>query len=263
MAAEKREQKGKRGQKETQKASKSKTRRSSRKSSSQSRSADSGMSVDALQAIFQRIEDRVRLMIERGSTDTAVGSCLSRAWNENFHRELSAPALRGMVMHYRAVLSLPAGKAGESGRYRTKKTRRNRKQKGGMAPLEYTMGPGSNLPVFGRFPVDYTVTPSVVNSMNRFFESSAGRSCNSVGGHDAPGQAGGGIMDGLSMPVMPMSVPRNPLEGVVSTLQGAPIVNPPASPIVSHVHLTVPEPKPFDPSGLSELSTATSVYKGY
>jgi len=213
------------------------------------------MSVEALQNIFQRMEDRVRTMIQRGSSDKALGMCLTRAWNENFKRDISEPAVRGMIMHYRTVYALP-----KSGKKMTRKMKRS--QSGGMAPLEWTLGQGISAPIYGRFSMDYTTSPQVLDSLNRGFESPAGRVCNSLGGHDAPGQGqgGGGFFDAMFMPHAPASVPRNALEGVVS--HGM-IANPASSPVTYSVQPHVPTLKAYEPTSLSQLSTLPSVYKGY
>jgi len=235
------------------------------------------MSVDALQNIFQRIEGRVATLIERNASDTDIGHCLARAWNDNFHTDLSEPAVKGMVMHYRAVLALPAASGDNKDKSKGRHTKRNAKvrrlqsrkaQRGGMAPLGWTLGQGITAPVYGRFPTDYSNDATVLGSMNRYYESSIGRSCNSVAGHDAPGQGqgkgqgqyGGGFLDSLFMPHAPASVPRNSIENIISHGQ---IANPPVSPVSYHAHITTPTLRPYDPAGLTELTKLPSVYKGY
>jgi hypothetical protein len=218
--------------------------------------------VEGLHSTFEKIDSRVRCMIERGKPDSALSCCVRKAWREFFKQDLSDPAVQGMIRHYRSVYS-PKGK---------KATRKA--QRGGMAPMDYTMGQGITGAVYGRFPVEMGATPSVVASLDRFFESPIGRSCDSTGGFDAPSQKGGrrgtrrrqhggGVFDTFFQPRAPASVPHNVLETGFSRLQGAPISNPQASPIAYSADLRQPAPQPFNPSGISAMSTLAPVYQGY
>lgn len=218
--------------------------------------------VEGLHNTFEKIDGRVRCMIERGKPDSALACCVRKAWREFFHRDLSNPAVEGMIRHYRSVYS-PKGKRGT-----------RRAQRGGMAPMDYTMGQGITGAVYGRFPVEIGATPSVVSSLDRFFESPIGRSCDSTGGYPAPpqkggrratrrAQKGGGIFDSLFQPHAPASVPRNVVETSLSTIQGAPIRNPPATPIAYEASLRTAPLQPFNPSSISSMSTLAPVYQGY
>lgn len=224
------------------------------------------MSVEGLKSAFEKIDVRMRSLVEKGVGDSKLGSCVRNAWSEFFQRELGSPAVQGMIRHYKAM-------------YSPKGLRISRKsQRGGMAPLDYTMGPGTTDAVYGRFPVEMGATPSVVQSLDRFFESPIGRSCDSTGGYNAPsqaggrrrsrrggkrGQRGGGFFDALMMPHAPPSVPRNVIESSLSSIQGRPIVNPAASPVTYTPSITTVEPKAFDPVGISTMSSLAPVYQGY
>jgi hypothetical protein len=239
--------------------------------------------VEGLHSAFEKIDDRVRSLIDKGRTESELGRCVEHAWQEFFHRGLSSPAVQGMVRHYQAVYR-PTGS--------TRTTRKT--QKGGMAPLDYTMGPASSAlgwqgpgttdTVYGRFPVEMGATPSVVKSLDRFYESPIGRHCDSTGGYPAPPQAGGkrsghsrktrskrkekaqhggGIFDAIFMPHAPTSVPRNVIESGLSAVQGRPIMNPAASPVTYTPSLTTVDPKPFNPTAISEMTSLAPVYQGY
>jgi hypothetical protein len=213
------------------------------------------MTVEGLHASFEKIDKRVRDMIDHGKTDSELACCIRKAWNEQFHRALSAPAVTGMVSHYRAVYSAPGGK---------RKTRKAQKtQRGGMAPLDWTMGQGTTQAVYGSFPVAMGTTPSVVKSLDRFFESPIGRSCDRTGGYDAPAQTGGGLVDSFLMGHMPASVPRNALETGVSAVQGHTITNPSPSPVAAHVTGSVYTPRAFDPSSIAQITSMSPVYAAY
>lgn len=244
------------------------TRRRARHSKGRRGTRKAGRSmftVEGLHSAFEKIDDRVRSLIEKGRTESELARCVEHAWQEFFHRGLSSPAVQGMVRHYQAV-------------YRPKGAKRvtRKVQKGGMAPLDYTMGPGITDAVYGRFPVEMGATPSVVQSLDRFFESPIGRHCDSTGGYNAPAQVGGrgrktrgrkqrggGVFDALFMPHAPASVPRNVIETGLSTIQGRPIVNPAASPVTYTPSITTPDLKPFNPTSISPMSSLAPIYQPY
>lgn len=237
------------------------TRRSKQKSRAsknrKTRRATVGVTVEGLHASFSRIDDKVKDMIAKGKTDSEIGACIQKAWSEQFHMDLSSAAMKGMIMHYRAV-------------HRSGNKRKTRKsQRGGMAPYaegSWIMGQGITDNVYGRFPVEIGTTPQVVNALDlgRFYESRVGRSCDATGGHAAPGQQlGGGVLDALGMGFSPASVPRNILETGVSALQGAPIMNPSASPVSASTPMASYVPKSFDTSTVSSVSAHEPIYKAY
>lgn len=244
----------------TRKARTSKATRGSRKHGSRSSRM---FTVEGLHTTFEKIDGRVRCMIERGKPDTALTCCIRKAWQEYFHRDLSNPAIQGMIRHYRSVYA-PKGKKGT-----------RRVQHGGMAPMDYTMGQGITGAVYGRFPVEMGATPSVVGSLDRFFESPIGRSCDSTGGYAAPPQtggkrrvtrrkqSGGGVFDALFQPHAPASVPRNVVEMGVSAIQGASITNPARSPIAYTPSVRSVDVHSFNPVGISQMSSLAPVYQGY
>lgn len=223
--------------------------------------------VEGLHASFGRIDGKVKNLIAKGATDSELARCIQKAWSEQFHMELSMPAVKGLILHYRAV-HLAGAK------------RKTRKQRGGMAPIDWTMGQGTTDFTYGRFPVEIGTTPQVLKALDlgRFYESTGGRSCDATGGHAAPGQQmgglrlrrsrnrkqhGAGILDAIGMGHAPASVPRNIMETTVSTVQGHPIMNPPPSPVAATTNMAVYEPKPYDASSISSISSLQSLYKPY
>ena len=264
--------------------------RGSHKRGTRRRSDRSMMSVESLHSAFQGLDTKMAKMIAAGRTDSELASCLRREWSTVFHRDLSTPALKGMVSHYRAVHKATGGK---------RKTRKSsaKSQRGGMAPMDYVMGQGTTAAVYGQFPVAMYSDPSVIQSLdiNRFFESPIGRSCNATGGFDAPtqrggasaptqlgasvedlkaqqeqekekelgSQQGGGFLDALGMGHMPASVPRNFGEIGVSALRGAPIANPISTPVAAAV---APHPvalTPHNATAISTISDLSPVYQSY
>jgi hypothetical protein len=218
----------------------------SRKTSRRTRKA---ATVEGLHASFDKIANKVRGLIQKGSTDSDLACCIRDSWSEQFHTGLSNPAVKGMIMHYRAIYS-PRG------------SRKTRKQKGGMAPLDWTMGQGTTDHVYGRFPVEMG-SPQVVKALDRFTENRGGRACDTTGGHGPMSQGGGGVYDAIALGHAPHSVPRNVVEMGVSAVQGAPIMNPPSSPVNSSIHQSVFAPRPYDPVDLTKISTLAAVYGRY
>jgi hypothetical protein len=221
-----------------------------------SRRATRGMTVESLHASFEKIDAKARALVERGVTDTELGHGIEAAWSSQFHSDLSSAAVRGMVAHYRGMF-----KGGK------RKTRRA--QRGGMAPVGWTMGPGTTAAIYGRFPVEMGSSASAVASLDRFYESQISRACDSTGGYPAPGltdakpqpQTGGGFFDSLLNGYAPASVPRNVVEMTASAIQGAPIRNPPADPVVSRAPLASYAPTPFNPQPISQISSMAPIYQ--
>jgi hypothetical protein len=217
--------------------------------------------VEGLHASFEKIGNKVRTLIQKGSTDSDLACCIRESWSEQFHMGLSAPATKGMIMHYRAIFgkSDKSGKTGKSGSGR--KTRKS--QKGGMAPMDWTMGQGTTDHVYGRFPVEMGTSGQIINALGntRFTENRVGRSCDTTGGHGA--KIGGGLQDAIFAGHFPASVPRNPVEMLGSALQGAPIRNQPEGPVTDRVPLMTYTPRAYDAGTISNLSSLSNVYAGY
>jgi hypothetical protein len=228
------------------------TRRAKRSQRLTRRKGSESLSVAALHTAFEKLDERMRMQIGKGATDSELGSCLRSQWSTLFQSSLSPAAVRGMVMHYRALY--------RGGPRKTRKA--GRSQKGGMAPIGYGLGQGITDPVYGRFPVDMGATPRVVASLDRFYENPVSRACDSTGGHDAPvgPQVGGGLFDAMLAGHAPASVPRNIVEMGVSAVQGAPIRNPPADPVVPAWQLQTPPATIFNPSELSNVSGLAPIY---
>ena len=212
------------------------------------RGGGGGMSVESLHASFNRIDKKARAQIMKGATDSALASCIRHAWSEQFHAPLSGPALKGMVGHYRQLFGT-----------KVRKTRRaDRSQKGGMAPMEWTMGQGINSAIYGRFPVEMGTYPGAVKSLDRFYESPIARSCDTTGGKPTS-QTGGSFLDVFAMGKAPASIPHNFVESTVSAGQGRAILNPPREPSVATWQPSVYTPQPF-PMPTHSISTMAPIY---
>lgn len=202
------------------------------------------LSVASLHSSFEKLDGKIRHAIQKGATESALAATLRKEWSKQFHQPLSTAAVKGMASHYRTLYG----------------TRKTRKQRGGMAPLDWTMGQGVTAAVYGRFPTEIASSPQVLKDLDRFYESQVSRSCDSTGGAPAPGnQKGGGLFDAFMAGHAPASVPRNAVEVGVSTVQGAPYGNPPRAPEVATWSPASAELTPFSPSSVSQISSLASI----
>lgn len=213
----------------------------------ETRRARAGVSVEGLRAAFDKVDAKARSTIESGKPDSVVADAIDKAWMNLFQHGLSPAALKGLTMHYRAL-------------YRSRRTRKN-KQRGGMAPMDWTMGQGSTAPVYGSFPVEMGATARTVGALDidRYFENSASPACDGTG-YPPPKQTGGGIFDALFAPHAPASVPANVVEKGLNNLVGAPHHYSSAAPEVRAWNYTNFTPQAFNPSAISSISTLAPVY---
>ena len=213
-------------------------------------SSRSVMSVEALHASFEKLDEKLRSLVKRSSTDSELSRTVARLWREQFHTELSGPAIKGMLSHYRAT-------------YGARKTRKA--QRGGMAPLDHMMGQGMAGAVYGRFPLEMGTTPQVVRAldMERFFESPISRSCDATGGAPPPMQSGGGFFTALNMGHAPFSVPENGLQKGVAALAGVTSTEGNPSPVSATVNEYRPTYNAIDTSSISNISSMQPLYHPY
>jgi len=236
------------------------TRRAKRHAGRRSRKAGA-TTVEGLHASFDKIDAKVADMIARGKTDSDLACCIKKEWSEQFHMGLSMPAIKGMVQHYRAMhKGSPKG-------------RRTRKQVGGMAPMDWTMGQGNFDKTYGEFPAPISGLSWAAFDQNRFAESPSGRSANPTGGHSvqmggatktgggSKKQKGGGIFDALGMGTPLASVPPNAIQTATYALQGSTrSMEPSSSPITSQPYQATYTPKAYEASDLSSIAAIKSIY---
>ena len=220
------------------------------------------MSVEGLHASFEKIDTKMRALIEKGATNSELSACIRRSWNHHFQHPISEAAVKGLLTHYRAIY------AGSSGSKRvTRKNRGRGSQKGGMAPLDYQLGQGSAAVPYGIFPSEMGRVAITALDNERFFESPVGRHCNTTGGEAAPGfapgQKGGSLLDSVMNGHAMGSVPRNIFESTVSAAQGAPIFNPNADPTAASWSAAQNPITAYDTSQIGQYSNLAPVYTGY
>jgi hypothetical protein len=198
--------------------------------------------IEGLQASFEKIDAKARALIDQGRTDTELAAALVEAWSAHFGSDLSHTAATGLIKHYRSI-------------HKSRKTRKSRRQTGGMAPMGWTMGQGTTDFTYGRFPVEIGTSPSVVESLDRYYRSPISPSCDL-----ATRQGGGGLWDtAVTFGHTPNSVPSNILQTTVNVVQGGQ-----PGPSASPVSATVPahyELKPFNPGELTKITELPGLYK--
>jgi len=227
------------------------------------------MSVEGLHASFEKIDTKMRALIEKGATNSELSACIRRSWNHHFQHPISEAAVKGLVTHYRAIYARSG--PGSGSKRVTRKNRGRGSQKGGMAPLDYQLGQGSAAVPYGIFPSEMGRVAITALDNERFFESPVGRHCNTTGGEVAPGQGlgsalgqkGGSLLDSVMNGHALGSVPRNIFESTVSAVQGAPIFNPNADPTAASWSAAQNPITAFDATQIGQYSNLAPVYMGY
>jgi hypothetical protein len=179
-----------------------------------------------LHASFARIDDIVRFMIQVNASDSAITCRIRSEWKTMFHQNISDTAIEGLLIHYRSI-------------YKWKG--KGKVQRGGMAPIDSTMGQGTIAHTYGQFPVDITTNQKFIHDLGatRSYDSSVGKSCT---------QAGGDFWDSVAQGHIPSSVPT--LREIVSAY----------TPVSSSAHLTAITPNIYNPSDIIQVPHASSVY---
>ena len=200
--------------------------------------------VESLHTSFQKIAADVRALILKGGSDSDIEALINKSWSDEFHVDISAPAVKGLIKHYRKVTP-------------TKHTRKNKKgrseQKGGMAPLAWTLGQGITAQTYGRFPTELGTSTMASYGLGntRSYDSSVGRSCD---------QAGGGFFDGVAAGAAPHSVPSNPLQIGLAALAGVYPRGADASPVSATTQMAVAPIRAYDASTISNISSMAPIY---
>lgn len=220
--------------------------------------AASSSTIEGLHASFDRINNKLKSMMESQHSDAELSRALRNAWSEQFHSILSDTAIHGLIVHYRKI-----HKGGQSGGSTSSPSHSAYYASGGMAPIGAEMAQGTTAPVYGEFPIGFTGSPdsgAMVKALDlgRFYESNVGRSCNSSGG-SPPQQSGGAFWDAVMNGATLRSVPPNTLEKVSDTLTATPSNFPSSDPVAGSVPHLSSNPAPFDATGIHSFAQLTSV----
>lgn len=109
------------------------------------------------------------------TTDSA--KALQKKWHSIFGTDLSDLSAKSFVEHYREMRSKTSRNRKQSKKTR-RSLRRSRRQRGGVgAPLDYIMTPGSQVSVYGRFPVEVNTDPGSIKDLDVYFQDALTLSC--------------------------------------------------------------------------------------
>ena len=86
--------------------------------------AGDSMSVEGLHSSFEKIDGKIRSLIQKGASTTELEACIRRSWAHHFQRPVSEAAVKGLVTHYRAMYT----GAKKTRKNRMKNTRKNRRK---------------------------------------------------------------------------------------------------------------------------------------
>jgi hypothetical protein len=266
------------------------TRRRKSKRTSTMKSGASGAysSIEGLHASFDRINNKIKMMLDSGKSDADLARAIRTAWSEQFHSILSDTAIHGMVVHFRKIhkgqkggSSLALNQTPQLFEFRGGSTsspiHSAYHASGGsslnMAPLGAEMSQGTTTPVYGEFPIGFTGSPesgAMVKALDlgRFYESDVGRSCDSTGGQSAPQQTGGSpapqqtggsFWDALLNGAPLRSVPPNTVELAQDAITATRTGFPSSDPVSGSVALQASNPTPFDVGNVHSFSQLSSV----
>jgi len=97
----------------------------------------------------------------RGKREEEAVTAIRSTWKRLFHGILDSESAKGFARHFRSDRS---------------STRKQRKQKGGAAPIAYQMGPGvPSAMTYGHYPTDASTDPQSKHDMDVYFNSGMSR----------------------------------------------------------------------------------------
>ncbi len=170
--------------KKTMKASTTRKHRGSRKGTGQV------LDIPQLRQGMHYISQKAQQLVQTTKSLPAAARQFAREWKQIFGKTLPIKAAEKYLKHIRGSF------------------RFTRKQRGGVAPLDYTMGPGANIP-YGKFP-EYLMRGGLEPPM-----PGTATTCGSEAGKWAPsavdiqgGLKGGGIMSQILSPLVDNDLTR-------------------------------------------------------
>ena len=98
---------------------------------------------------------------------------LQAKWKVLFNIPLTSESAKSFSTYYKTMVS-------KKNTRKNRSNRSNRSQRGGNlagAPLTYTMTPGANVQVYGRFPVEADTDPSTIRNLDVYFQDSLTKGC--------------------------------------------------------------------------------------
>lgn len=86
---------------------------------------------------------------------------IQKKWEDLFGSTIDSKTATSFTQYYRKMKNRTSSK----------------KQRGGMAPLSYTMTPGANVSVYGRFPVEVGTDPASIRDLDVYFHDALTKDC--------------------------------------------------------------------------------------
>jgi hypothetical protein len=97
---------------------------------------------------------------------------LQSAWRRLFHSNLSTQGANSFAQYYREMRSKSKQGGARRKTLRRRKTRTKRRQRGGVAPVNYAMTPGIYGQTYGEFPVPVDTDPGSIRDLDVYFHDS-------------------------------------------------------------------------------------------
>ncbi len=168
---------------------------------------------------------------------------LKSAWKAVFHKELSTKGANTFATYYKEMRSKTSKRGGARKTLRKRSSRKGarrvrRVQRGGVAPVNYTMTPGIYAQTYGQFPVEVDTDPASLKDLDVYFHDSlplsppgywpkvpADMGSNKVGGarkgkKTRRQQRGGNLLESLKMsPLLPAIA--TPYPNVIQSINNA------------------------------------------
>lgn len=119
------------------------------------------MGITELKKDLATFTKKAKEAVQSSSNDTEALKQIQQLWKKQFHGFLDITSAKGFIAHFKQ------GK---------KATRKNRNQKGGMAPIAYQMGPGiPSATTYGHFTTDVSTDKASQHDLDVYFNSGMSR----------------------------------------------------------------------------------------
>jgi len=120
------------------------------------------MGVKELKEDFASFTKEAKHAVQSAPNNVEALKAVQSIWHKLFRRRLDTDSAKGFVAHF------TQGK--------TRNTRKNRKQKGGMAPIAYQMGPGvPSAMTYGHFTTDVSSDKASQHDLDVYYNSGMSR----------------------------------------------------------------------------------------
>jgi len=111
--------------------------------------------IASLQTKMKQFDTSARKIVRSNHAEQS----LQTSWKTIFGTSLDTKSAKSFAKYYRAMTS------------------KTKKQRGGMAPLDYGMAPGLNPGIYGNFPVAINSDPQSIQDLDVYFQSAITKGC--------------------------------------------------------------------------------------